>query len=328
MNIPNSIWTLIIGIIITVASLWYGQNSHLTPIAASAQAAEYDTLFKALLTIGFGLTLLVQGILVVCLIQFRRRKGDDSDGPPIHGNIPLEILWTAIPAVIVLAIGIYSFEIYTQMGGLDPMVSGSGAMAHHHGSGTAIAASLSDEPQTAEPVQVALGIGAAPDREGTAADVVVDVTGLQYAWLFNYEGSGIMTGELHVPVNQDVQLKITAQDVLHAFWLPELRLKQDAIPMQTTELRFRATREGTYPVICAELCGGYHGAMKTQMIVESAEDYAAWVESNTVAQGTPAEPMEVAVNPSDLSDAEFLAPYGDEVGVAPDLLAQLHSDRK
>ncbi|MGL5079963.1 MAG: cytochrome c oxidase subunit II [Microcoleaceae cyanobacterium] len=326
MKIPSSILTLIFGIAITLISLWYGQNNGLMPIAASFEAEEVDVLFEAMLTVAFGLVLLVEGVLVVCLFQFRQRKGDNSDGPPIHGNIPLEIFWTAIPAFIVLAIGIYSFEIYNEMGGLDPMVSG--AMAHHHnGSGTAIAASLSGSEDTESPqrTQIAIGIGASPSQQGTPADVVVDVTGLQYAWIFNYQGSGVTGGELHVPVNQDIQLNITAQDVLHAFWLPELRLKQDAMPGRTTELRFRPTKVGTYPVICAELCGGYHGAMRTQMIVETQEDYEAWVQQSTVAQVANSQHT-VALNPADLSEAGFLAPYEAELGIKTEVLAQLQPE--
>ncbi|NJK36504.1 MAG: cytochrome c oxidase subunit II [Oscillatoriales cyanobacterium RM2_1_1] len=333
MNIPSSILTLIFGIIITLISLWYGQNSGILPIAASAEASEVDTLFKAMLTISFGLVLLVEGILVVCLIHFRRRAGDNSDGPPIHGNIPLEIFWTAIPALTVLAIGMYSFEIYNQMGGLDPMVSGSQAMAHHHHSGTAIAASLSDSDELratshSQPTQIALGIGAAPAQQGKLADVVVDVNGMQYAWIFNYQENGIIAGELHVPVNQDVQLNINAQDVLHAFWLPELRLKQDAIPGRTTELRFRPTRVGTYPVVCAELCGGYHGAMRTQMVVETPEEYGAWVQENMIAARPESQDVVAlmdSLDPAQLTDAAFLAPYETAMGIKPELIAQLQS---
>ena len=61
-----------------------------------------------MMTISFGLVLLVEGVLVVAAIKFRRRPDDNTDAAPIHGNIPLEIVWTAIPAVIVLGIGIYS----------------------------------------------------------------------------------------------------------------------------------------------------------------------------------------------------------------------------
>lgn len=325
MNIPGSIITMLFGIAITLLSLWYGQNSGLMPVAASAEASEVDSLFKLMLTISFGLIVLVQVVLIIAFFRFRRRPGDNTDGPPIHGNLSLEILWTAIPAFTVLAVGIYSFEIYNQMGGLDPMVSGQHSMeAHAKMHGSAIAAPLPGEDGSIPEAQsqIALGIGARPDEEGQAADVVVDVTGLQYAWLFNYADSGVMAGELHVPVGQDVQLNIVAQDVIHAFWLPELRLKQDAIPGMTTELRFKTTKVGTYAVVCAELCGGYHGGMRTQMIVQTPEEYQAWVEENTFAQADSEQT--VALKPSELSESEFLAPYAEEMGMSTEVLSQLH----
>ena len=320
---------MLFGIGLTLVSLWYGQHNDLMPVAASAEAAEVDTLFRAMLTVAFGLALFVQCILVFSMVKFRRRPDDNTDGPPIHGNIPLEIVWTAIPAFIVLAIGIYSFEIYNQMGGLDPMVANVPDIhAHHHRSGAAIAAPLPgsedslDTPISAR-TQVAIGIGASPDEQGQTADVVVDVMGLQYAWIFTYQGSGVVAGELHVPVGQEVQLNIVAQDVLHAFWLPELRLKQDAIPGRTTQLRFKPTKPGTYPVVCAELCGGYHGSMRTQMVVQEPEEYDAWVQENAVAQN-PDNPQAVAMNPADMTETEFLAPYAEDLGVNADTLHSLH----
>lgn len=327
MNIPGSILTMLFGIVITLLSLWYGQNNGLMPVAASAEASDVDSLFSLMLTISFGLTLLVQAVLIISFFRFRRRPGDNTDGPPIHGNLSLEILWTAIPAFTVLAVGIYSFEIYNSMGGLDPMVSGQHTMAAHakmHGSAIAAPLPGEDDPiPQAERSQIALGIGARPDELGQNADVVVDVSGLQFAWLFNYADSGVMAGELHVPVGQDVQLNITAQDVIHAFWIPELRLKQDAIPGMTTELRFTTTKVGTYAVVCAELCGGYHGGMRTQVVVQTPEEYQAWVQENAIAQN-PDLAETLALKPEEMSDSEFLAPYGEEMGVSEELLSQLH----
>ena len=125
------------------------------------------------------------------------------------------------------------------------------------------------------------GMGAIP---GTAVGSLlsIDVKGLQYAFIFSYP-NGIIDGELHIPVSQPVELNLGAQDVLHAFWLPEFRIKQDMIPGQDTRLVFTAIREGTYPVVCAELCGPYHGGMRTQIIVESPEEYQTWVDSRLTA---------------------------------------------
>ncbi|NJR38270.1 MAG: cytochrome c oxidase subunit II [Leptolyngbyaceae cyanobacterium CSU_1_4] len=125
MNIPTNILTMLAGIALTLVSLWYGKNHGLMPIEASSDAALIDGLFDSMMTISMGIFLLVEGVLVICLLKFRRKPGDETDGPAIDGNIPLEIVWTAIPAVIVLVIGVYSFEIYNRMGGFDPEAAGA-----------------------------------------------------------------------------------------------------------------------------------------------------------------------------------------------------------
>jgi cytochrome c oxidase subunit 2 len=86
-----------------------------------------------------------------------------------------------------------------------------------------------------------------------------------------------------VPVGQPVELRMEARDVIHAFWVPQFRLKQDVIPGQPTMLSFTPTRAGTYPLICAELCGPYHGGMRTNVVVHDADDYSAWVAQNSPA---------------------------------------------
>ena len=87
MNIPSSITTLIAGILITLISLWYGQNHGLLPVAASADAGDVDDLFNLMMTIATGLFLLIEGVLVICLVKFRRKKVDMTDGPSIEGNV-------------------------------------------------------------------------------------------------------------------------------------------------------------------------------------------------------------------------------------------------
>jgi cytochrome c oxidase subunit 2 len=109
----------------------------------------------------------------------------------------------------------------------------------------------------------------------------VDLTALQFAFIFHYPESNITSGELHIPANQPVELRMKANDVIHAFWVPQFRLKQDVIPGQQTILTFTATRPGTYPVVCAELCGPYHGGMRSSVVVHEAEDYDNWIQKNT-----------------------------------------------
>ena len=287
MNIPSNILTLIFGVVLTLISLWYGQNHGLLPVAASKEAAEVDGLFDLMMTIATGLFLIVEGVIVYSMIKFRRKKGDNTDGPPIEGNVPLEILWTAIPTVIVFILAIYSFEVYNNLGGLDPMAS------HDHNQMMATEKIDNSQLVAMNNPQVALGLGKSPDGE-ESQPLEVNVNGLQYAWIFTYPETGIVSGELHIPVDRPVKLNMTASDVLHAFWLPEFRIKQDVIPGRESLLTFTPTKIGQYPVICAELCGAYHGGMKTTLTVHTAEDYQQWLQDNTIAEADSSE--QVAVN--------------------------------
>lgn len=351
---------MIIGILLTLVSLWYSQNHGLLPMAASEEASQVDSLFNVMMGISTGLFFLVQGVLVFSLFRFRRRQGDRTDGPPVHGNVPLEILWTAIPAVIVLWLAIYSFDVYKAEGGMNPMEH---SVAHAHPShampGAAIAATLPEPVETGPQSEthnqqeqdqatqdsataevrneevpqkreapglgvVSPGVGASPENQGQSPELVVNVTGLQYAWIFTYPDTGVISGELHVPTGREVKLNISANDVIHAFWVPEFRLKQDAIPGRQTELRFTPKTAGEYPVICAELCGAYHSIMRTRVMAQTPEDYDSWLQSQKVASSGSSQI--VATNPAELSSSEFLAPYTEEMGFKSEVIAPAVSD--
>lgn len=310
-KVPVSLWTLLAGVLVTAISIWLGHNHNLLPVQASEQAPLVDGFFNVMLTIAIALFLIVEGTILIFLVKYRRRRGDDTDGLPIEGNVPLEIFWTAIPAVIVIGLGIYSVDVYNQMGGFEP---GS----HPHS--VAIAATLDQSSGSATGKNI--GIGASPHSQNKPADLVVDVQGMQYAWIFNYPNSGITAGELHVPVGADVQLNLSAIDVIHSFWVPQFRLKQDALPGIATQLRFVATKPGTYPVVCAELCGGYHGSMRTQVIVHTPEEFDSWLAQSQIAQKENLN-QSLAVNPAELSTSEFLAPHVHNLGVSATTLGEL-----
>lgn len=337
-QIPTSLLTLTAGILVTLVSLWVGQNHHLLPEQASEQAPLVDGLFDLMMIIGTALFIVVQGAIIIFLIKYRQRPGDEGDGLPIEGNLPLEAFWTAIPAIIVIGLGIYSVEVFQEMGGLSP--SGHNMMMGMGHSAAMVAQMPADENQPVAGDTMALmddstasapaafeakyGFGATPAELNQAPDVTVNVTGMQYAWIFNYPDSNITTGELIIPVGKDVQLNLSAQDVIHSFWVPQFRLKQDALPGQPTGLRFVATKVGTYPVVCAELCGSYHGGMRSQVVVKSQDEYDAWVSENRQVALTPSATV-VATSPASLSDADYLAPYGEELGIDAAHLAHLQA---
>jgi cytochrome c oxidase subunit 2 len=115
--------------------------------------------------------------------------------------------------------------------------------------------------------------------------MVVKVTGLQWAWSFEYPGYGVTSKELHVPEGKQVLLQMTSNDVIHSFWVPEFRVKQDLVPGRITELRFTPTVIGNYAVRCAEICGTSHAYMESPVIVSSQADFDTWMaEQVEIAQ--------------------------------------------
>ncbi|GJQ51743.1 MAG: cytochrome c oxidase subunit 2 [Anaerolineaceae bacterium] len=112
--------------------------------------------------------------------------------------------------------------------------------------------------------------------------MVVKVTGHQWSWKFEYPadpetGLTVVSDELHLPVGQQVLLLMTSSDVIHSFWVPEFRLKQDLVPGRFTKLTITPSEVGNYAVRCAELCGTSHAYMENPVIVSTRDDYSAWL---------------------------------------------------
>lgn len=131
------------------------------------------------------------------------------------------------------------------------------------------------------------------------ADGVVRVMSQQWAWTFTQPGAdGLLdTGDdirtsdsLHVEVGKTYHFQLESKDVLHSFFIPVFRLKQDAIPGRTITGWFKATQPGVYDILCAEICGVAHGIMGGQIVIETPEQHAAWVQAHSaVADAAPAE---------------------------------------
>jgi cytochrome c oxidase subunit 2 len=108
----------------------------------------------------------------------------------------------------------------------------------------------------------------------------VDVFAQQFAWSFGYPGKGNVwsQGELHVPLDRQVQFKLHGMDVIHSFWVPEWRIKKDAVPGITTTAIVTPDREGTYQLICTEFCGFGHATMRAKVVVEAPSKFQEWVD--------------------------------------------------
>jgi cytochrome c oxidase subunit 2 len=105
----------------------------------------------------------------------------------------------------------------------------------------------------------------------------INVTAQQFAWAFEYPDRGVVSDILYLPVGKQVILKMQSRDVIHSFWVPEFRIKQDVVPGRTTEYRITPTLIGDYKVRCAELCGTSHAYMEGNLRVVSQEEYDAWM---------------------------------------------------
>ncbi|RPI48384.1 MAG: cytochrome c oxidase subunit II, partial [Chloroflexi bacterium] len=131
--------------------------------------------------------------------------------------------------------------------------------------------------------------GALHLNEITAAEegeLIVEVTGFQFGWRFDYPEAGVSSDELWLPLGRQVLFHITSRDVIHSFWVPEFRIKQDAVPGRWTELRVTPTETGDYRVRCAELCGYAHAAMIARVVVVEPAAFEAWLQGIGVAQPT------------------------------------------
>ncbi len=169
-----------------------------------------------------------------------------------HGSHSLEIVWTIIPAATLLFIAIYQMNAWAESKITNPAAGPDGIL------GTA-----DDMPPTLE------------------------VTGRQFEWRLRYPGKNNKLGDsddifvvndLHLPVNEEILVNLKSADVLHSFFLPNMRVKQDAVPGMKIPVWFRATERGTYDIVCAELCGWGHYKMKGRLTIESREDFDEWLD--------------------------------------------------
>ncbi|MBH8576561.1 cytochrome c oxidase subunit II [Nostocaceae cyanobacterium CENA369] len=249
-----------IAIALTAVSLLIGQWTYSwMPPQAAAESHLVDRLFSFLITLGAFIFLGVTGTLIYSAIFHRAEKFDTSDGPPIEGNITLEIVWTAIPVLLVFWIAGYSYQIYEQMGIQGPME----AMHLHIPTLTKSA--------SAAPVKEDKG-----NVEGLPVEDI-EVDAKQWAWVFRYPRTDITSTELHLPINHRIRLALHSEDVIHGFYIPAFRVKQDIIPNRNIDFEFTPIRTGKYQLTDSQFSGTYFATMQADVIVESPEDYKRWL---------------------------------------------------
>jgi len=115
-------------------------------------------------------------------------------------------------------------------------------------------------------------------------EMVVHVRGQQFTWRFQYPQQNVRASDLMLPKDQPVEFRITTNDVIHSFWVPEFRLKTDAVPGLTTRIRLTPNKVGQWQVVCAELCGLGHATMRQKVRVVERPEFDAWVQRQRRAQ--------------------------------------------
>ena len=215
------------------------------PLQGSTFAPQIDGLFLAILIITGLAFVIVEAGLIWFVIKYRGRPGRKAHYT--HGNAKAEVVWTAIPAVTVVALGLVSNHYWKEIKGRDSIPPDAYPIAIH-----------------AKQFEWQVTYPGADGKLGTADDFTV-------------------RNQLHVPMGRPIVVILTSEDVIHSFWVPVLRVKQDAVPGLTIRAWFQATVPGQYELSCAELCGMGHYRMRARVFIHTQAEYDAWAHQQ--AQG-------------------------------------------
>ena len=228
---------------------------HLLPEGLSTVSGEVDRLWNVILVVTLIAFFATQGVLVWALVKFRA-KDDGRKAAHVHGNHRLEVVWTIVPGILLVVMGVMQAPSWDR-------------------------------------IKVDF-----PERP----DVEVQVLARSYTWNFRHAGNDgkfgtrddVVMKSLTVPVDSDVVLTMRSEDVLHSFYVPEFRLKQDVVPGREVRLWFNATevREWTrddkgvaltkgLEVACAELCGLGHTTMRADLNILSKDRFSAWLKAES-----------------------------------------------
>jgi cytochrome c oxidase subunit 2 len=207
--------------------------------SASTFGPTIDRLYVVILIITGIVFFATEGTLLWFLFKYRHREGRKAEY--IHGNTRAEVVWTAIPFVIVLSIALASRGVWAQV----------------------------KDPQNVP-----------------ANALTIRVDAKQFEWNVTYPGPDgqLATGDdftvrnrMDVPIDRPTHVLLFAEDVIHSFFVPDFRVKQDAVPGMDMMVWFQPTRTGEFVIGCAELCGIGHTRMRGTLTVHSAADYQTWV---------------------------------------------------
>jgi len=260
------------------------------PVGVTEISRDVHRLHMLIFWISVAIAVVVFGAMLYSIVNFRKSRGAVADVGMTHST-KAEIVWTVIPIGILVGMAIPAAETLvkiedTRESDLTVKVTGYQWKWHYDylDDNVAFFSTLTDSSDAAR----RLDSGVDPS---TVENYLLDVD-----------------NPLVVPVDAKVRLLLTANDVIHAWWVPEFGMKKDAIPGFVNEMWFRAEAPGVYRGQCAELCGRDHGFMPVVVEVKSQEDFAAWLaaqqEASVAAAGPPAVPADAA---SDSNAASIVA---------------------
>src|SRR5579884_636806 len=199
------------------------------PEGVSTFAPEIDRLFYGIYYLTGAVFLAVQLTLLVFVVRYRYRP--DRRAEYTHGNTTLEIVWTVVPAIILVVLALVSRATWANIKERIP-----------------------------------------------PSDFEMGVTAKQFNWEAHYT----------VPVNKTIRVVLRSKDVIHSFFVPSMRFKQDAVPGHEIPIWFKVTKPGKYEIPCAELCGFGHSGMRGWLHVLPQEEFEAWAKEHKIGSTTPA----------------------------------------
>lgn len=257
---------------VALVSAEAGRYGWWLPKNVSTNGATIDRIFYLILIITGIVFVLVQGTLIVFAVKYRARPGGRA--VYTHGNNRLEVVWTIIPAIFLAGLALYNQKIWVD---IRPNAGYRGTEV------------LSGDP------------------------VVIEVVAQQFAWNIRYPGADgefgrrvaslvsatnpvgldpndlaaaddiVTLNQFHIPVGRQIQVRLTSKDVLHSFFLPDFRVKQDAVPGMQINVLFDALEVGDFEIACAELCGMQHYQMRGFVHVHEPSAFDSWLAENAPA---------------------------------------------
>ena len=240
-----------VGIFVWAMAGWWPMYGHWLPENVNAHGGVIDSLFMFILV----LTGVIFLATTLVMFWFMWRYDGGKVAEPVtytHGSHTLEVVWSILPAATLVFIAIYQMDAWADAKMRRPTLP-----------------------------------------NGQVKPPLAEITGRQFEWRIRYAGEDGQVGtaddiqlanDLHLPVNEEIVLSIKSADVLHSFFLPNMRVKQDVVPGMKQFIWFQPTRSAVFDIVCAELCGWGHYKMRGRVTIEPREKFDVWLAQRLAEQ--------------------------------------------